>query len=140
MMIKHYVEYFYPGMMFPETTAIETQSRDLDKAKLPDNAYAMRFYDTETIESESGRSLESKPFNYSGMMYEGELYTIEDVAEKVPNSLILQSNMRSNNWPVVVRTKKGNFQPFNEGDVLLNEKSTVSDVIDKMRNDLEEIR
>jgi hypothetical protein len=46
--------------------------------------------------------------------------TAKEVEEKYPDSRILLTNMRVNNWETVVRTRRGNFQPLAENDVVLN--------------------
>jgi hypothetical protein len=52
-------------------------------------------------------------------IYIGEALTTEDV-EKLPgDNSILLANMRSNGWDPIIRTRRGNFQPFEEGDVVL---------------------
>jgi hypothetical protein len=54
-------------------------------------------------------------------IYVGEVLTADDL-EHLPGIAdysILLSNMRGNGWERVVRTRRGNFQPIEPGDVVL---------------------
>lgn len=54
-------------------------------------------------------------------IYVGEEFTAEDI-ESWPTADqhdILLSNMRGNDWPTVVKTRRGNFQPVEHGDVVI---------------------
>lgn len=115
-MTKHYVEFYYPGSFFSETDVKPIKSRDA-KITLPERAYAYRIFDREEIKS--GReTLVGKPKNYSPRYIKGEKYDLERVKNEVPDSLILQSNMRGNDWKYVIKCRQGFIEPW-EGDVIL---------------------
>ena len=63
-----------------------------------------------------------QPKNYSGTYYFGRVMTVSDVRKEVPNSDILISNMGGNGWKKVIRTRRGNFQPFGLEDKVVAEK------------------
>lgn len=52
-------------------------------------------------------------------IYIGESLTTEDVERLPGDHSILLSNMRGNDWERVVRTRRGNFQPVEPGDVVI---------------------
>lgn len=122
--IQHYVEWLYPGAFYPEESVERVESRDLNGLKIPDGVFAFRFYDAKVthVESEIGEvKLPTEYINKTGRYYpDGRLMTLEEVAAEVPNSNILQGNMRINGWDPVVRARAGNFQPFNDGDVIFD--------------------
>lgn len=57
-----------------------------------------------------------KPQRYR--IYLGEKLTIADVEQLPGEYSILLSNMRSNGWDPICRTRRGNFQPIEPGDVV----------------------
>jgi hypothetical protein len=117
IMKKTYVEFYYPGSFMSESSSHEVESRDRP-ASIPVNAYAYSFYDREETVVD-GEKLVGLIKNRSPMTYFGQTMTIDEVKRNVPNCNILVSNMECNGWEKVVRTKLGNFQPLNEGDVVL---------------------
>ena len=116
-MLKHYVTFLYPGIFLSEESSKEVKSRD-EKFEVPKTCFAYYFWDREEQEIR-GEILKGEAKNKSGLFYFGELMTVKDVEEKLPKERVLLSNMRSNNWDKIVRTRRGNFQPFNKGDKIL---------------------
>ena len=115
-MTKTYVEIFYPGSLFPESKVREVKDRT--PIDLPSGAFAFSFFDQEeTIVK--GEILVGKQKNRSGRFYAGELFTLAEVKEKFPESRILISNMENNGYAKVVKTVRGNFQPFMPEDTML---------------------
>jgi hypothetical protein len=128
--ITTYVEYFYPGSFYPETSAVAVTSREPERvaAEAPEAAFAFRFFDRASLTVSVGRKdvqLRSDRLNESGRYYiDAEDLTMADVAALPGDHKILLANMRSNGWEPVVRCRTGNFQPREAGDVLI--RSTAS--------------
>jgi hypothetical protein len=116
---KTYVKIYYPGILFSEDEVVEVDHRDGEKiAKKYKNAYAFRFYDqaredvvidgcTQTVfgeERNSGKTC------YPG----GEVLTLADVKRLPGDYKILIGNMKCNGYKKVVRSRLGNFQPFDD--------------------------
>lgn len=118
MKIEHYVEFYYPGFLFCETESKKVKERDFTKIKLPKGCYGFRFYDIAS-EKKKEIALTSHRLNISGMFFTGEIWSLQDVKEKLPDSKILISNMECNGWDKVVKTRMGNMLPFEKDDVLL---------------------
>lgn len=115
-MTKTYVEIFYPGSFFPETKVQEVKDRT--PIDLPNGAFAFSFFDREETKI-NGEVLYGKEKNRSGRFYAGELFTLEEVKEKFPENRILISNLENNGYDRVVKTIRGNFQPFTSNDTML---------------------
>jgi len=52
-------------------------------------------------------------------IYKGEKLSVSDVEALPGDNRILLANMRGNRWDAVVRTRRGNFQPLEDGDVVV---------------------
>jgi len=114
---KTYVEVMYPGILFSESDIQEVDYRDPDAiAKKYKNAFGFRFFDQERTQVKVGsktqtvsgeRKNESK-FYYPG----GKTFTTAEVKKLKGDHEILISNMEGNGYAKVVRTRMGNFQPF----------------------------
>lgn len=119
-MLKHYVEFFYPGSFVPESSIQEVIDRAVP-VEVPKGAYGFHHFSREEIE-QAGELLMGKPKDYDPMTYYGEILTLEQVQALEParNYNILVSNMECNGWNQVVRTVCGNFQPLNEGDKVVS--------------------
>jgi thymidylate kinase len=117
---KIYVEILYPGILFSEPESREVKSRNTMKIakSLKHAAFAFKFYD----QVETTILLDGKPKvvagdrkNESGMYYpDGQIFTLEEVKMLKPakDYSILASNMEGNNYPLVVKTRVGSWQPF----------------------------
>jgi len=120
-MLKHYIEFLYPGIFAAEGSAKEVSSRDPDKIKIPENCHGFRFYDRQETVAEDGETLSGEPKNYSGVYYRGRAMTLEDVKRELPNPCNLIENMEGNGLKRVVRTIFGNFYPLQDLDQILDE-------------------
>lgn len=116
-MLKHYIEYSFPGSFMSNHKVEELQAR-IAPDVLPENCFAYQFFDRTEV-TEDGETLTGPRKNTSPMYYLGETLTLEDVKALPGDTQILQSNMRCNGWDTVVRTVCGNFQPLREGDVVI---------------------
>lgn len=120
-MLKHYVEYLYPGIFVSETSVSEISERDVAKIELSDNCFGFRFFDR-TVTIVDGEILTGERKNVSGWHYQGEKMTLEQVKATYGNDGkhdILISNMENNGYVSVVKTKFGQFMPLNDDDTVI---------------------
>lgn len=120
-MLKHYVEYLYPGIFVSETSVSEISERDVSKVEISDNCFGFRFFDR-TVTVVDGEPLFGDRKNVSGWHYQGEKMTIEQVKATFGNDSkynILISNMENNGYTAVVKTKFGQFMPLNGEDKVI---------------------
>ena len=121
--LKHYVEFFYPGAFMSESSTQEVTSRDALQVDAPKDCFGYRFFDRQEIVAEDGEVLMGSPKNHSGIHYFGEVKTLEDIKNERPDPTgCLERNMESNGWNKVVKTRRGNYQPFREQDILVSKK------------------
>lgn len=120
-MLKHYVEFVYPGIMVSETSEKEIKSRD-QKIVLPKGAFGYHFFDREEV-TKDGEVLVGKDKNHSGFFYEGRKMSLADVEREEPDQRILISNMRNNNIPFVCRTEYGQAIPMKDGDQIIGKEA-----------------
>jgi len=122
---KTYVEFLYPGALFSEEESQVIKDRDIKKILkiMPKGAYCFRIYDQTSKETKvdgEKRVVFGKEKNKTKKYYPGGTpYTLDQVKKMGKDFSILASNMECNNWPIVVKTRAGNFQPFEEGDIIL---------------------
>lgn len=114
------MEVYYPGAIVSETECLEVKSRDHANIKLSPRAFGYKFFDRVTQEAtlEDGTKVPHvKSENYSVMYFpDGEIYTLAQVERLFPDLEILAANMRNNGYPAVVKTRRGNWMPFNSGE------------------------
>lgn len=77
-MLKHYVEYLYPGILFSETSVKEVAERDVKAVDISDGCFGFRFFDR-TVTVIDGETLTGDRKNVSGWYYQGEKMTLEQV-------------------------------------------------------------
>lgn len=115
---RTYVEFFYPGAFFDETSTREVQSRD-SNVSVPDGAFGFRFFDVMSTD-EGGVKMVSDKLNLSPMhYYGGRIMTLDEVRHEMPDARILISNMEGNGYARVIRCRTGNFKPFEDGDIFI---------------------
>lgn len=130
-----YARALYPGSLFPEEGAsirisdTTTTQRIIDQFSDRDD-HLGQWFAIEVIEQNwqfwwtSEDDSEWRPkqdgTRKTWRIYVGELLTNVEVAALPGNHETLLSNMRSNGWDTVVRTRVGNFQPFQENDVVIS--------------------
>lgn len=123
--VTSYVTYYFPGTFFSEESGRPVGSRDPRQAAVnaPETAFAFTFHDVATTTAEvDGQEvkLASRAPNQSGRFYiDAEKLTADDVAAMGDDGRILLSNMRGNNWPVMLRCRTGNYQPLTEADQVI---------------------
>jgi hypothetical protein len=111
-----YVELLYPGTFFSEKEVVKVSEREPEKiAKKYPKAFAFKFYDLTSVEvvvDGEKRVVSGKRKNESPTYYpDGDLFNAKQLSQ-LPGMDILVSNMKGNGWKRVVRTRCGNFQPF----------------------------
>lgn len=115
-MLQTYIKYLYPGSFFPEERIEKVSDRKI--VDLPEGAFCYQFFDREETEIE-GETLYGKDKNHSGRFYKGDIFTLDELKVKFPFEFTLISNMESNKWDYLIRTVRGNWQPFEKRDALL---------------------
>lgn len=114
-MTQHYVQYWYPGLLFSEPSNEKINHRDPDKIKIPKGAYAFSFFDQEEM-VKNGKTLRGEAENHSGYYFvNATIYTLAAVKKEFGKSAshsILITNMECNKYPYVVKTNIGTWQPF----------------------------
>ncbi len=126
---KTRIEYVIPGSFFSEYDTIidESGERNIEKAvkNAPAGAVAFSFYAEleETVRAFGEQRTLQKRVNNSCLYYiGGDIFTAEEVAQLPGDYKTLLSNMKYNDYKHVIRTRRGNFQPFFEGsDILISE-------------------
>ncbi len=123
-MRKTYVDYSVPGSFFAEHDVREVSNRNVDEAvkNAPNGAFVFSFYDIVTVEQD-GVELESKPLERSSNYYiDAQVLTVADIeAMNADDSYrILLINMRCNDWSSVLKCRTGNFQPMQDGDIVVH--------------------
>lgn len=131
---RTHVTFLYPGSLFPEegrTLRIDNDGTATVLAASPDEhwfAAEVSIGEWERWTSESGEEkwhrTRERPTKFR--IYVGERFTADDVAALPGDHAILLSNMRANDWPVVVRTRCGNWQPIEGDDVVLSAEEAAS--------------
>lgn len=119
-MLKHYVEFLYPGILFSESSIREIKTRNYKKLiRIPKECYGFRFFDREEIKN-SREVLKGNERNWSGTYYFGKLYTINQVKTEFPNEKILIRNIeRNSKTGKAIRTRWGNWQLFEKDDKII---------------------
>lgn len=119
MMVKHYIEFIYPGVFFSESNIKEINKRNPKSVEIPNAAFGFRFMDREEMELKSGEILKGDFKNISGWYYEGKKMTLKDVKMEMPAKNILIDNMLLNKWKSIVWTKFNQAIPLYENDVVI---------------------
>ena len=118
MSLKHYVIFYYPGSLMNEEE-IKLISDRRNKIEIPQGSFGYRFFDRTEVVLD-GEELTGKPKNYSCMHYLGRKMSLAEVKKELPNEKILIRNMEGSNYKYMVKTIRGNFQPFKKGDKIIS--------------------
>lgn len=127
----HHAEYVLPGLLFPEETTRQLDARDPAEAaeKAPEGAFAFVLYDLPVV-PDTGLDPEQfrvtpKRQNVSKRYYlGGTLHSLDEVRAMGDDKRTLVANMEGNGWATVICTPFGNWQPFEDGDTLLEPVSS----------------
>ncbi len=116
---KHYVEYYFPGTLFAETSVDEIPDREVANIRFPPSAYSFRIFDRK-ITFENEVKMESDRLNISPLYFiGGKKMTLADVKKEMPDKKILISNMEGS-FPVIVKTRFNQCVRFEEGSIIIN--------------------
>jgi hypothetical protein len=118
--------YYYPGSFFAEDISLNIPEPSLaaaTEARRDSGWFAVQITRTplkafRAADGEERLLPDSKPVKI-GKWYIGEEFTIDEVAALGDGHHTILSNMRHNGWTAVCRTRRGNWQPIEEGDVVL---------------------
>ncbi len=116
---QSYVEHFFPGVLVSETREESIEERNPEAIDVPGSAFAFRFYDKTELQLD-GEKLDGDRRNTSGMFYpEGEVINADEILDN-PDQYddTLVANVRTNGYDVV-KTRSGNYQPFEDEDELI---------------------
>lgn len=120
-----YVEYLYRGLIVSEGSSVPVAERDAARCarEASPGTFAFRFYDKVTGFIED-TPVKSAPLRESGWYYiDAERLTAADVAALPGDYSVLLDNMRSNQWPAVIRCRTGNFQPMHADDMVISSET-----------------
>lgn len=118
-MLKHYVEFFFPGAFYSDCNVKEVSERNPELITIPDGAFAYRFFDQTEEVTVNGESIVGERENSSPLTYLGTEYTLEEVKAQFPEYTMLISNMEINGWNRVVKTREGNWYPIQMGEKVI---------------------
>lgn len=137
--IQHFVKYHLGGRFFTEFDALPVETRTIEEAlrRLPQidqpdlkqstRVYAFEFYDKETelltIKETGEPFVRENRINPSPLHYiAAKVFTLEELKAQFPLNEILHSNIENNDQtgtPRAILCKLGNWQQFEEGDIIL---------------------
>jgi hypothetical protein len=117
----------YPGSFFPEEGRVVVVPDDAPSTVLDTVGDDGKWFalDVRTVtqklwtDGDGGEEWRTAAELSQYRIYVGEALTEADVAQLGDGHDILLSNMRGNGWERVVRTRRGNFQPVEPGDVVI---------------------
>lgn len=129
MTITHHAEYLLPGLLMPESTRRTLTERSVTEAleHAPEAAFCFKLYSTETPpDLGPDFTVTPKRKDESGRYYiAAEVFTAEQIEALPGDYTILLANMRGNRWDRLVRCRTGNWQPLEDGDVVLEAAATL---------------
>ncbi len=121
---KTYATFFFAGSFFSEESRIEVDNREVESLEIPKGCFAVQFHDIKTAEIDINGTMVkaySDPVNKSGKVYiDADVLNRAEVAEKEGENAIVVRNMEGSGWSQVVLCRTGNYQPFLEGDRVVN--------------------
>jgi hypothetical protein len=116
---KHYVEFLYPGLMFPEIEVREVETRDVNALSIPEGCFALTFFDRTVVEQD-GERLRGTARNKSKRYYVGgQVYDLDALAAEKGRDSIIYANVAGNGYTRAIHCSTGNWQPLEDGDVVL---------------------
>ena len=120
-MLKHYVEFIYPGSFCSDYDCREATSEELNgRVEIPNRSYGYRFFEREE-QTTSEEVLRGERKNHGGWHFLGEEYSLERIKAEQSDKTTLISNMECNKWDRVVKCPQG-FIQMDEKDVVLNKE------------------
>lgn len=120
--VEFYVEFYYPGMFVSETNVIcvtHDEFEDVRKLKIPDDAYSCRRFTRVKIYDGDDVLKGDKKYIGGEIFFGGELLTYDDAISLMGKNSNLVKNMKNNNFGMVIKTKFGQYFPFDNGEDLV---------------------
>ena len=120
-MTKHYVVFFFPGVLMSEKEEKEVTHRNPRRVKVPKECFAFYFYDR-TAAKQDGELLLGEKKNLSPTYYPGgTILSIKDIEKMNGHGEFraLLSDMHVNKWGRVIRSRLGNFQTYDPKDTVV---------------------
>lgn len=127
MQVVQKAELLMPGSFFNETDELDLQGRTVEEiaGEVSPSVFGIRTFrrvEGEVMVDGKPVRVSSGNLDYSGTTYiGGQVLTLDEVKRTVPDSRTLVSNMEGNGWDKVIRTRAGNFQPFEANDRVIPE-------------------
>ena len=117
-MIKHYIEKYYPGILFADTSVKECVDRDPHNVERTGSVDGFRFFDREVTTGTTGELL-GKRHNDSVAYYYGIERSIEYALEKEGENSTLYQNLLNNGYERYIESSHGQCFPLKPEDVVL---------------------
>ncbi|MBE3039715.1 MAG: hypothetical protein IMZ62_13010 [Chloroflexi bacterium] len=118
-------ELLFPGAFFNEDEVIDLPALDVNQVPIKPGCFAFRLgiHKSQTAILDDGREIPHSEITWNPGRYYlgGTIYTLDEIEAMDESHGTLATNMRSNNWLRVVKTRMGNFQPFTDADFHLAE-------------------
>jgi len=125
--------YAIKEVVIGESLVTKIDKRDLSKIKIPENAFGYIFFDRREYISKSGEMLTGQKINKSPMHFFGKIITLENIAKEVSNPPILLSIMKEKGYERMVKTIRGNFQPLNKNDIVIEREDPFLYMLDDVQ-------
>lgn len=131
---RTYAEFLVPGFFISESEELEVKSRNIQGLKIPESAYALRFFDilaSEVLQGKRKIKVKSKPINYSSWYLIGvKICTKAEVAEETKKEKGLDKEMLERRRQMLrkmeldkqkyaLKVRVGGFGPLKKGDLVL---------------------
>ena len=116
---KIFITFYYPGFFFSETATYEVANEEKAIKKANADKYWFRYELSRREDIVDGKkTYEGEEEVYKTVVFAKEICTLEDIermdkeGKDIGNLLI---NMKVNHYKKVVKTRRGNWQPWEEG-------------------------
>jgi hypothetical protein len=119
-MIRQYIEFLYPGLLFSETGEQPVEDRQVPEL-LPENCFGFRFKERQEHVAPDGEWLVGEFQAYSSWYYKkGEVYTLTEMKDRHRHRQNVIDNMVRNQMERVLLTRFGQWIPLRAEDVVLD--------------------
>lgn len=113
-----YVRYLLTGNFFRDEKIEKVENRGLENLKIPENAYAIQFFEQNETHTTDGKVWVGSKIRFSKIKYFGTLYKWEDIIKKFPELKELIPKMKEDGWAGIVKTRCGNWRLLEKGDTV----------------------
>jgi len=115
-MIKLYIEFLFPSSVVSDLSEKAVQSKK-ETFKLPKGAFGYRYFEREETGEGDAIKFGSKK-NYSGIVYYGKEYTLNQLKREMPGEHALIAMMEHSGYKRIVKTQQGQCIPLANSDVV----------------------